>query len=152
MKRILLLIGLIFLLIGCATVGENTEPISTTVNEYHAVDIYISDIPKISVTIPEYGWSYMLDRDSVDPIYLSKNILMIYFDKEGPDMYDPGHAVAIIVDASRGYIQLFFQTTIHEEERYFIYDPSGIPREVQKPTYRNHLQMAIDKDKSKISL
>ena len=152
MKRILLLIGLITLLVGCATTHEVNKYEDFRVEDYHEVDLLVGDLPIIPVTVPEYAWKYMQDYDSVSQVYLSKNVVMIYFDKEGPNPFNPGHAVAIIFYRGRYYLPLFFQTTIVEEERYFVYDSSGIPIETTKPVYRDYLQIIIEEDKSKISL
>jgi len=161
MKRILLLIGLITLLIGCVTTQEKPEPIPLIVNEYHEIDLLVGDLPRIPVTIPEYAYKYIQDRDKVSVVYLSNNIVMIYFDKEGPNLADPGHAAAIIFDSSEGYLPLLFQTTIKEEQRFFYYNrglyaqKDVLPEplmEISKPTYRKALQAIIDIDKSKISL
>ena len=111
--------------------------------------------PTMTVTIPSYAVEYIKDYDSVAIVHLSDNVRMIYFSKEGPDISDPGHAVAVIVYIPRYskptlYMTLFFQTTIGEEERYFVYEASGIPVETTKPVYRDYLRIIIEEDKKRV--
>ena len=157
MKKILLLLGLITLLIGCASTQEMPRVVPSLTGDYHETDLFIGDLPKMTVTVPEYAREYMKDYDSISTVYLSDHVVMIYFEKEGPDISDPGHAVSIIVYIPRYsnpflYMTLFFQTTIVEEQRFFVYDTSGTPIETDKPTYRDYLRDIIEEDKSKKSL
>lgn len=150
-KHLLCLVTMLFLF-GCATV-EKPEPIPPIEEHpYTYIDLYMKGLPKITVIVPDYAVDYIHDRDRSYTVRLSKNIVMMYFTKAGPNLKNPGHAVAIIFDASRGYMPLLFQTTIKEEQRFFYYEhelyEAGKPfYEVTKPDYSNHLQFFIKRDK-----
>lgn len=153
-KQIVCLIAALFLF-GCATV-EKYEPIPPIEDHpYRHVDIHMKGLPKITVIIPDYAVDYIHDRDRSYVVHLSKNIIMMYFTKAGPNLKNPGHAVAIIFDASKGYIPLLFQTTIQEEQRFFSYVHEYDMRddwynpldEITKPIYRDILKLIIDMDK-----
>ncbi len=152
-KQILCLVTMLFLF-GCATTKEY-EPIPLIEDHpYRHIDLYMKGLPKITVIVPDYAVDYIHDRDQSFVVHLSKNIVMLYFNKnpELMDRNDLGHAVAIIFDASRGYLPLLFQTTIQEEQRffYYAYDYDSFPfDEITKPVYRNYLQFLISRDKNK---
>ncbi len=151
MKKHLLYVVIGLFLFGCATT-KNLEPIpQIEEHPYRHIDLYMKGLPKITVIVPDYAVDYLHDRDSSYVVHLSKNIVMMYFTKAGPNLKNPGHAVAVILDASRGYLPLLFQTTIVEEQRFFYYVHErdyGLPfAELTKFSYRNYLQWLINKDK-----
>ncbi len=149
-KQILYLVTMLFLF-GCATV-EDRKPIPLIEEHpYRHIDLYMKGLPKITVIVPDYAVDYLHDRDRSYVVHLSKNIVMMYFTKAGPNLKNPGHAVAIIFDASRGYLPLLFQTTIQTEQRFFYYDYDDDDPivETTKPVYRNYLQFLINIDKNK---
>jgi len=100
----------------------------------------------IEVLIPIYAFELIQIYDTFDIIALSPNIHLYYFDKEGPDYDDPGHAFAIIMHRYGREFYLF-QSTIKTEQRFFQYK-GIIPVEVSKPAYRDYLQQVIEEDRN----
>jgi hypothetical protein len=167
MKRILLLLGLILTMSGCITavdIGPGPASMPADPEYYNYSDTVPKDVyglllisllgmqEPMEILIPKYALQLVRDADMKYVNLLSPNIIMIYFDKEGPNIQDPGHAVAVIIDIGKEYYKpLFFQTTVKEEQRFFYYDYNEdmvIPIETNKPTYRYLLERSVHKDKN----
>ena len=138
---------------GCATVEKQEPILPIEEHPYRHIDLYIKELPKITVIVPDYAVDYIHDLDQSFVVPLSKSIVMVYFTKAGPNLKNPGHAVAIIFDASRGYMPLLFQTTIGEEQRFFYYvndydEGVGPIAEITKSLYRDYLQFLIEDDEN----
>ena len=164
MKKFILSLCLAVLMSGCITaVDIGPGPASMPADpEYYS---YSDTVPKevyglllinllgmqepMEVLIPKYALQLVREADMKYVNLLSPNIIMIYFDKEGPNIQDPGHAVAVIIDIGKWYYKpLFFQTTVGEEQKFFYYNEFQIPIETNKPTYRYLLERSVHKDKS----
>lgn len=164
MKRILLSLCAVFMLVSCATVPGTQVVNDRPAPDYQTMDIYISDLPKAVVNVPNYAMNYIHDYDKAYTVHLSENIVMLFFIKDPEDfldLNDLGHAVAVIVDTFYN-VPLFFQTTIQEDQRFFYYEytesdysevyhtydeASGDPKEITKPDYREFLEFVIKMDK-----
>jgi hypothetical protein len=101
---------------------------------------------EVDVIIPYYAFEKIQEYDHKFLVKtLHPKLWMYYFDKEGPNHKNPGHAFAIIIDKYNGRTYMF-QSTIGESQRFFIYI-KGYPHEVSKPDYRTYLLKITEKDK-----
>lgn len=106
---------------------------------------YVGKDGNIEVPIPSYAFEKIQDYDFFDIVALSPNIHMYYYDKEGPNHENPGHAFAIIMDRYGRKFYLF-QSTIKTDQRFFIYE-GNIPMKTSKPKYRGFLKKILEEDR-----
>jgi len=144
MKKYFLILMILFMF-GCAS---NIQKFNIIIkNNYHKITLVEREMPEITLLVPKYALSKIKDiGNTVSLISVSKNnedILMIYFEKDGPNFADPGHSVAIIFSKEKRS-PLFFSTTIKEDQNFFYYNEIGIPIETTKVDYSRRLQFSID--------
>jgi hypothetical protein len=123
--------------------------IELDINKYKRVILITEGLPKINIIIPKYAYQRIIDFDSVTPTLIceeNRQIMMIFFNKRSTSIQDVKHSVAIIFNMRKDgkMIPLFFQTTIQEGQRFFIYTSEGIPIETKKIVYGKRLQIVCD--------
>lgn len=133
------------LIVGCTMKTIKKETVVMT-PKFRPGYVYVVDKFR-EVNVPWYAFDLMKDPDHLNITMLSPNVVLFFFDREGPNLVDPGQAFAIILDQYKSTVY-FFQSTIKEDQRFFFYDDKQEPVEITKSEYRTRLDNILKLDKA----